>query len=266
MNMSNEVYNATLIKRYDLTDEMSVVQVRPDDGVPDFKPGQFVTVGLPKDQEQATGSRETSAAQKLIRRAYSIATSPVNRDYLELFVMLVRGGRLTPRLWTVEEGGRLYLDPRPKGKFTLDSVPPGKDLVMVATGTGLSPYVSMWRTHKEDPPWRRMVVIHGVRKASDLAFRNELEHDARVYPHFNYLPIVSRPENGWAGLTGRVQQVLHKEHLEELMGVHLDPQQCHVFLCGNPDMINEVTRLLERYEFRPHSRKQPGTIHLERYW
>ena len=160
--------NASIDHWEELTDELAIFRLRPDDGqVPDFKPGQYATLGLPRSHppihepdKYPPGDRRW---QKLVRRAYSIASSPNERGYLEFYVVIVEGGHLTPKMWQIKRGGRIWYDPRIRGKFTLDDVPEGKDLVMVSTGTGIAPYMSMLHTFRGQRRWRRLVMIHGVR-------------------------------------------------------------------------------------------------------
>ena len=250
--------NATLVGRQDLHPELSIVSIRPDQGpVPPFRPGQFVTLGLPLEPAERS-------SPKLTLRPYSVTSAPSMRENVELYVNLVRKGALTPRLWTIHEGGRLYLKPAAGGTFTLDEVRDGKDLVMVATGTGLGPYVSMLRYFRGKDRWRRFVIIHGVRKVADLGYRDELEAAARSDASVLYLPTVTR--DGWPGLQGRVQDVLFTDLYPRRVGAPLSPEQCHVFLCGNPEMVEAVESELVARGFRKHTRRERGNVHKEAYW
>lgn len=265
-----DICNATLISRHDYTAELSIVRIRPDHGVaPDFAPGQFIKLGLPRESPSPpTAGDHARSTPRMIRRAYSIASSPLVRDYLEFLVVRVESGKLTPRLWTMHEGGRVWVDDHACGKFTLDAVPRDRDVLMIATGTGIAPYISMLRTYVHQPPWRRVVVINGVRYSADLGYRAELESLARSHPNMHYIPVVSRePDHElWAGLHGHVQDVLEPQVYESLVGAPLDRHQCHVLLCGNPSMILDVQELLEQRGFRTHSGHKAGNIHFERYW
>lgn len=250
--------NATLVRRQDLHPELSIVRVRPDQGsVPPFRPGQFVTIGLPLEPAD-------HSSPKLSLRPYSVTSAPAMRDHVELYANLVREGALTPRLWTMHEGGRLYLKPVVGGTFTLDNVPNGKDLVMVATGTGLGPYISMLRHFRGKDRWRKFVIIHGVRKVADLGYRDELEAAAKSDASVFYLPTVTR--EGWPGLQGRVQDVLFTNLYPQRVGAPLSPEQCHVLLCGNPEMVEAVESELVARGFRKHMRREPGNVHKEAYW
>lgn len=259
--MSDSVLNATLIERKFLNDATFICKVRYDDmPTPEFKPGQFTSLGFPKPDS-------TPERPRLLRRAYSIASSPNEKDAVEFFIVRVDGGALTPQIAELPVGGRLWMDPRIQGHFTLEPVPDGRTLVLVSTGTGLAPYISMLRTYRGTGRWRKAVVLHGVRKADDLGYRDELEQLSREDKTVSYAPLVSR-EPGWGGREGRVGSMLEDAVFREIAGCELCASDCHVFLCGNPDMIKEVQTSLVARGFQEYSeRKCPtGTIHLERYW
>lgn len=266
--MQTEPTNATVIERVDLTDVLSIVRVRPDAGVvPPFVPGQFIRLGLPRMPAAGAVPSGSAARVRYTRRAYSIASSPNVTDHLELFVVRVEAGELTPKLWELSVGGRVWMDDTAKGEFTLDLAPPGKDLVMVATGTGVAPFVSMLRTYRGSGRWRRFVIIHGARYAADLGYRQELEAAAAAEPNVVYVPLVTRESGGaWTGLGGRVQTALEPATYARLVGAPLDPGDCHVFLCGNPAMIDAVEALLHERGFVTDARDARGNIHFERYW
>ena len=267
-----DIFNATLVEREDLHDELAIFKIKYNDGpVPEFKPGQFCTLGLPQldDAGQPVVSPRTGKV-KLLRRAYSIASSPNEGEHLELFLVLVEDGAMTPRLWKLSPGDPIWMDRRIMGEFTLDGVPDGKDLVMISTGTGLAPFVSMMRTERGTGRWRKLVIVHGVRYAPDLGYREELQQVAAEDPSVVYLAHCTREpdDSDWKGLRGRIQPILQDEAgFEELTGgVKYDPEQTHFFLCGNPEMIEQVQQLFEARGFVTQTKKTPGNIHFERYW
>ncbi|MEX2215942.1 MAG: FAD-binding oxidoreductase [Phycisphaeraceae bacterium] len=136
--MDASLANARLIARSDLNADLCIVRIAPDSGqVPAFEPGQFATLGLPESDE---------APGRLVRRPYSIASSPDARDHIELLLARVKEGHFTSRFWPLRPGSPIWLDPHIHGRFTLAAVPPDADLVMVATGTGIAPFMSMLRT------------------------------------------------------------------------------------------------------------------------
>jgi ferredoxin/flavodoxin---NADP+ reductase len=257
--------NATLVERIDLNPWLQICRVRRDGDVGglSFEPGQFTNLGLPpRDPAHASGS------SGLVKRPYSIASAP-DEDSVEFFVRLVDDGAFTPLLWRLGVGDRLWMDDKAVGKFTLAAVPEGKDLVMVSTGTGIAPFVSMLRHYGRHSPrrWRRFIMINGVRIATDLGYQKELEALVLDDPDFRYVPLCSRePEGAWPGMRGHVMKALDPEFYEKAVGAPLDPEHTQVFLCGNPAMIESVEAHLAGFGFRPHSRKNPGHVNKERYW
>jgi len=267
--MEADPLNATLLERHDLTERLSIVRVQPDSGrVPPFRPGQFFRLGLPRGvatNPKSAGLTHTGRV-RMTRRAYSVASAPSLTAWAEFFVVLVEEGRLTPRLWEIVPGDRLWMDTEAKGEFTLELAPPDRDLVMVATGTGIAPFVSMLRTYQGQGRWQRFVLIHGVRRLAELAYRAEIEALARQDGSVLYIPVVSREEPQAGEMRGRVQVALEASTYEHVVGAPLTPDQCDVFLCGNPQMIDEVEKLLTVRGFVADTHQRRGNLHFERYW
>jgi len=264
-------YNATVIGREEINPQLIILRIQSDAALFEFKAGQFAVLGLlgrePRVPEAAPED-PAAAPDKLIRRAYSIASSSVERRYLEVYLTLITSGQLTPRLFALKHGDRLFLGPKASGVFTLDRVPPEKAVVLIATGTGLAPYISMLRTMLVHETRRKFIVLHGARFSWDLGYRGELESLARLRPNFTYLPSITRPDQdpNYRGHTGRVQALLEQGVVEKESGVTLAPTQADIFLCGNPDMVSAVKTLLTARGFKTDQPGEPGTIHVEEYW
>lgn len=265
--------NAVLALKQEVAPGLAIFRVVPDGWeLPDFEPGQFAVLGLPAEAPRVAGADAEEPPPKpgtLIRRSYSIASSSRQKEYLEFFLALVRSGALTPRLFALEAGHKLYLGPKFAGLFTLKEVPSTANLVMVATGTGIAPYMSMLRTHLAEDSHRRTAVIHGARHASDLGYSHELEALKRQFSHLTYVPVISRPDeelHPWVGETGYVQDVWRRGVVAQRWGFAPSPDHTHVLLCGNPAMVEDMIKLLTAEGFREHSRRQPGQIHTEKYW
>ena len=192
-------YNATVIAREELSPGNIVLRIKPDGELFDFESGQFAVLGLHGDAPRADFAGPEpeddgpSQPDKPIRRAYSIASSSREREYVEFFGTLVASGQLTPRLFDLELGSRLFLSPRATGLFTLDDVPGDQHVVFLSTGTGLAPYMSMLRTHLLCGEPRKFVVLHGARVSWDLGYRAELETPDRLCGNFAYVPAITRP-------------------------------------------------------------------------
>ena len=270
-NNAPDLYNAAVTARTEVNPQLVVLQIQPDATLFDFRSGQFAVLGLlggePRVPE-AAAEEAPPEPWKMIRRAYSIASSSVERRYLEFYLALITTGALTPRLFALQPGGRLFLGPKASGVFTLDRVPPGKAVLLVATGTGLAPYISMLRTMLVHDTQRRFVVLHGARISWDLGYRAELESLARLRSNFTYLPSITRPAEDplFKGHAGRIQALLEGGLVEKESGLPLDPALMDVFLCGNPDMVKGAKSMLEARGFRGDAGKNIGTIHVEDYW
>ena len=265
--------NARVTQRMEIAPGLIILQVAPDGWeLPEFRPGQFSVLGLPGSAPRSAGSdpdQEPVEPDKLIRRAYSITSSSVARQYLEFYITLVSSGALTPRLFHLKVGDPLSLGQKVTGMFTLDSVGDDQNVLLFATGTGLAPYMSMIRTTLAENTKRRVAVIHGAYHSWDLGYRSELMTLERVCPHFDYVPVVSDPQDEvtpWTGRAGFCQHQWTAGVIDELWGFRPTPENTHVFLCGHPGMLEAMLELLAKDGFREHTKKSPGQVHLEKYW
>ncbi len=265
--------NAVLLQRIEVASGLVILRVSPDGWeLPEFEAGQFGILGLPYSAKRTPRSDPEEPPKnpdKLIRRAYSIASASKQRDYLEFYITMVRSGELTPRLFALEPGDPVFLGKKISGMFTLNEIPEGSDLVFVATGTGLAPYMSMLRGEVEMSTDRQVAVMLGARNSWDLGYRSELTAMQRFCPTFNYYPIIDEPDREivpWNGPVGFVQSLWQDGVLEEAWGRAPSPDRTHIMLCGNPGMITGMTELLESQGFVEHTKKQEGQIHVEKYW
>jgi len=233
-------------ERRDVSGELWIVRVRPEEKI-SFAPGQYVTVGLPADS-------------KLIERPYSVASSPEEGE-LEFFLEAVPGGKLSPRLYEVPVGGEVYVRPSAKGRFTFDDGSGNRNHFMVATVTGVAPFVGMIRSlaaGQGSAMPHQVAILHSASASSELGYRNELAGLAERYSWFEYIPTVSRPwlDPGWPGERGRVEDVARK-YLDTLGWM---ASSATAYLCGNPHMIRNMEGILERAGFPKASVKE------ETYW
>lgn len=238
-----------LLSRRDWAPGLSTLRVEAD--VEPFQPGQFVNLSL-----------EGAADED--RRSYSIASPP--GAPLEFLVTEVAGGKLTPRLFGLRVGDPLLVERKPQGFFTLRWVPAARDLWMIATGTGLGPFLSILKSEEVWQRFERVVVVHGVRDARHFAHEGELEAMKSVRPALHTVRIVSREVPVSGVLAGRVTTALENGELERAAGSGLEPANAHVMLCGNPTMIDEMTTLLAARGMKKHRVRNPGHITVEKYW
>jgi ferredoxin--NADP+ reductase len=217
-----------------------------------FSPGQFVMLGY-------NGTRER------IERAYSLASAPDEAP--EFLLTHIEGGALTPHLFRLEIGDELWATTKASGQFTLENVQDAKVLWMLATGTGIAPYISMLRT---DEPWRRferIVLVHGARLPEHLAYRDEIlarsgEHGGAL----TWIGVLSRSPSTEGVLHGRIPQLVEGGQIETLANASIERSTAQVLLCGHPEMIKEMRALLESRGLERNRRRSPGHITTEAFW
>jgi ferredoxin--NADP+ reductase len=300
-------YNATVSGRVEVAPGLVILRVTPDKLPFEFKAGQYVVLGVKASVprvDEAEGESEPSVVagagadsaatavegtaqsqaavdaqaaavavaaadpDRMIRRAYSIASESRADEYIEFYLTLVMSGELTPRLFSLRLRDRVYVGPKAVGVFTLDKVAPGKHVLMVGTGTGLAPYMSMLRSELVCNGPRKFVIVHGARYSWDLGYRTELTGLARHCSNFHYLPVVTRPADDitWRGRSGYLQNVVASAAIEEETGLALTPDNFDIFLCGNPGMIETVIGWAEERGFARDKGHDIGTLHVEEYW
>ncbi|MFT7617587.1 MAG: ferredoxin--NADP+ reductase [Planctomycetota bacterium] len=271
--MSESWSNAIVASHIEVNPGLFIMRVVPDGWeLPSFEPGQFAVLGLPGSSPRCAvcdDEEEPSNPEKIIKRAYSIASSSIDKEFLEFYVALVPSGKLTPRLIAIQPGDRVWLGEKIKGIFTLDDVPAEKHVAFIGTGTGLAPYMSMLRTHLTCGSATQLAVLHGARHSWDLGYRSELSTLQNICDNFAYIPVVSRPDeehSPWSGDAGYVGSLWTEGVLAKRWGFKPTPDNTHVFLCGNPSMVEGLVEDLSKEGFVEHTRKQKGQIHVERYW
>ncbi len=219
-------------------------------GVRPFEPGQFLQLGF-------------NLPDGHLHRPYSVA-SP-HGDILEFFIVLVETGRLTPHLWALEPGGRLDVSVKAAGSFTLRKCPDAESIWLIATGTGLAPYIAMLRCSEVWQRYRQVVLVHGIRHETDLAYLDEIAGYRAEHPgQFRFVPVVSRQQVPGA-LHGRITTCVTDGTLEVAAGTSLGTDCC-VMMCGNPQMLDEMEQLLGSRGLQRHRTAAPGQIVIERYW
>ncbi len=225
-----------------------------------FRSGEFVMIGLP--------GREPGG--KPILRAYSIA-SPAWADELEFFSIQVPDGPLTSRLGLAKAGDGVLLGKKPTGTLVLDALTGGKRLYLIASGTGLAPWLSVLRDPETYERFDEIVVTHTVREVRDLAYRDFLQRDLFDDPlvgdqarsRLVYYPTVTRePFERPGRLTRRIDDGAFFADLG--LGDGFDPAVDRAMLCGSTAMIRDVAARLEAAGLREGSNAAPADFVLER--
>ena len=245
--VEDSMQSATIVRREDFTDDLFGMWLRPAIAVP-FTAGQYVTIGV-----------------RGVERPYSIVSAPYE-PLIELFIERVppeSGGTLTPVLHRLQVGDSVTMRSMAKGRFTLR--PSVRHHVMVATVTGVAPYVSMIRQFLHERASARLpvldtrfFVLHGASHCDELVYDRELHRLSEQHPGLlHYVPSVSRPtaarNAGWRGAVGRVNEILE----DQLARWSPPIGDTVIYLCGHPGMIEDA-----QHRIRP----QGWAIAQEQYW
>lgn len=217
-----------------------------------FKAGQFTKLALAVDGE-------------MVGRPYSFVNAPSVRPH-EFYYVVLPDHPLTPRLCRLEAGDPIFLEPKAAGFLTLDQVPPGEQLWLLATGTALGPFLSILATEAPWQRYHRVVLVHAVRLAEELGYQELITALLSRYPgQFVFVPVVSREHSEFA-LAGRIPKAIEDGRLEAEAGVQLNAQSSRVMVCGNPAMVADTVQALEQRGLKKHRRRDPGQISVENYW
>ena len=211
-----------------------------------FQAGQFVRIALDINGER-------------IARAFSFV-NPAEDPVLEFYGIVVPEGPLSPRLAKLTPGEALYIAHNPAGFLVLSELPDAETLWLISTGTGLAPFLSLLRTEALWQRFRNVVLVHAVRYARELTYR-EVIAKSRA----RYISFVSR-ESAAGALAGRIPAAISDGRLEAAAGLELAPGNSHVMLCGNPHMLKDATAALVARGMRKHRRRTPGHITVESFW
>lgn len=218
-----------------------------------FTPGHYARLGL-------------GAGDDVVWRPYSMVSTATD-EHLEFIAVLVPGGAFSGRLAQLRVGDAIRVDKAAFGFLTVDQLAPGRDLWLLASGTGLGPFVSILRDPAVWCRFERLILAHGVRRAAELAYRDEIaglaanEGGAKLV----YLPIVSR-EPGATPLAGRIPQLLADGALARAAGTALSVEHSRLMVCGNPDMARDLRQQLGALGFATTRRGVPGQMAFEKYW
>jgi len=254
----------TVIDVKRLTDTLLIFKTTRPQGYA-FTPGQYARLGL-----EANGN--------MVWRAYSLTSAPTD-DFLEFYSVLVPDGLFTTVLKNIRPGDKMWVERNLYGFMTISRFEDGEDLWMLSTGTGLGPFVSILR---DTPVWnkfRRLIVVHGVRHVDELTYQEEMLALGRNPPsnpaapaQLQMIQSVTRDPSAAAGgtevtrLQGRITTLFESGALEQAAGLPVSIETSRIMLCGNPQMIEDMRKLLHARGLRPCRRVLPGQFVTENYW
>jgi ferredoxin--NADP+ reductase len=267
MNMSSgqqaPSYIGKINYRKNLTPDLAIFRMQPADErpVPEFKAGQFVALGLKLDGNQ-----------DITYRPFSLSSPPEEKRYFEFYIKSASEyvmSKFTNTLFKMFEGDLLYWR-NPSGSFTIEDkkvngIPDTRRLVLVASGTGLAPFISYIRHLKNIKSKREIVLLHGAKYVQELGYYGLLKGISASDSNFKYLTTVSRPDHelsrDWRGNVGRVETLLVskdncKSQLEKAVGEIVTPENSFFYICGYAGTVNAVISILNPLGFVTNRQKR----------
>lgn len=222
-----------------------------------FRNGHFTMMGL----EQENG--------KPLLRAYSI-TSANYEDKLEFLSIKVPDGPLTSKLQHVKPGDEVLINSKSTGTLVTDALLPGRNLYLISTGTGLAPFMSIIKDHEIYDQYDRVILTHGVRYVSELAYQDVITQELPNNEYFGdevrekllYYPTVTREP--YVNI-GRLTDALESGKLTRDLGLpEIDPEHDRFMICGSPSMLKDTCGILDARGFKESRGGRPGHYVIER--
>lgn len=232
-----------------LNDYLTALIIDVDLG--NYEAGQFVRVGL-RDGDG------------VLARPYSLVNTP-QENHLEVYFNIVEEGPLSPRLFDLQAGDDVLVSDNPSGFLTVSEIPPCKHLWMIATGTGIGPFLAILKSAAAWQRFETIVLCYSVSYAEELAYQNVIAAIAAEHgEQFRFVPVVTRETHPEA-LGKRVPLLLQDGSLEQQVGIGINAQDSHVMMCGSSNMITDVSAELGSRDMKKHRRRDPGHFTTEKY-
>ncbi|WP_296265414.1 ferredoxin--NADP reductase [Pseudomonas sp. UBA6562] len=247
----------TLLDVKPLTPSLFSLRVTRDAGFR-FRSGQFARLGVTK----ADGS--------IAWRAYSMVSAP-HDEYLDFFSIVVPGGEFTSELSRLGQGDTLLIDRQAFGYLTLDRFVGGRDLWLLATGTGIAPFMSILQDFEAWERFESIKLVYSVREAKELAYLDEIagleqrDYLAEFAGKLQFIPVVTREAHPGA-LNARITTLIETGELERAAGLAFSPEHSRIMLCGNPQMIDDTRQALKARDLQLSLSRRPGQVAVENYW
>lgn len=217
----------------------------------DYEPGQFVRIGLPDGDD-------------VLARPYSLVNTP-QENHLEVYFNIVEDGPLSPRLFALHAGDDILVADNPSGFLTVSEIPQCKHLWMIATGTGIGPFLAILKSAAVWQKFEKIILCYSVSYAAELAYQDVIErimteHDDR----FHFVPVVTRESHPGA-LGKRLPLLMQDGSLEQHVEISINAGDSHVMMCGSSNMITDVSAELKARDMKKHRRRDPGHFTTEKY-
>ena len=237
-----------IVKKIQWNDRLFSLRIHCD--FKNFESGQFVRVALDIDGER-------------VARPYSLVNTP-DDDFLEIYFNIVSEGPLTPKLAELEENDEIFVTDRANGFLTVTELPECKHLWMLATGTGVGPFISILRGDNVWKRFEKVVLGYSVRDLSELSYQEQISILEKQHgKQFSFVPFVTR-EKVEGAMDQRIIASIEDSTFEQRTGININ-EDSHIMMCGNSAMISSVTECLGKRGLRKHRRREPGHITTEKY-
>lgn len=232
-----------------------------------FTAGQFARLGV-------DNTLKLPGEPEIIWRAYSMVSGPFD-EHLEFFSIVVPDGAFTSHLSQLQVGSPIYIDKTNFGFLTTARFESGKDLWLLGSGTGLAPFLSILHDPQTWEQFENIVLVHSARTAEELVYQDMIngftEHPVLseliddVKKRFFYVPVVTR-EKIPSHLAERITALLENGQLSDHTGLALSTERSRFMICGNPEMVTDIRKVLKSQGYSPARRNSPGEIAVENYW
>ena len=223
-----------------------------------FNAGQFARLGVRK------------ASGAVVWRGYSMVSSPFD-EFLEFFSIVVPNGEFTSELSQLAVGDEILIEKQAHGFLTLDRFVDGEHLWLLATGTGVAPFLSILQDFDVWQRYEKIVLVYSVRTHAELAYQDLLaeiltrEYVVDYAHKFTFVPVVTR-EAVIGCLDKRITDLLTSGELERFVDVPMQAEHARVLLCGNPEMVEDCRMLLQKRDMQLSLTRRPGAVAVENYW
>ncbi|MGB5330687.1 MAG: ferredoxin--NADP reductase [Gammaproteobacteria bacterium] len=216
-----------------------------------YEAGQFVRIGLADGDE-------------VVARPYSLVNTP-EESCLEVYFNIVEEGPLSPRLFELKAGDDVLIADNPSGFLTVSEIPQCNHLWMIATGTGIGPFLAILKSEAAWQKFDQIVLCYSVSYAEELAYQDVIERVALAHAdQFCYVPVITR-ETFIGGLGKRLPALMQDNSLEQHTGIAINAENSHVMMCGSSNMITDVSAELVTRGMKKHRRRDPGHFTSEKY-
>lgn len=214
-----------------------------------FQAGEFAMIGLMHEG-------------KRILRAYSVVSPPWSEE-LEFLSIKMPDGELTSKLQHIEVGSEIIIMPKCTGTLVNGALNKGGELWMLATGTGLAPFMSLIRDLDTLETWTKIHIVHSVRDAQDLAYTEDLTQAFKDHPVDGELhEMVNEVLDYRPILTGQGE---HRITVQLAMGhLPIDVKEDKIMVCGNLEFNHQIADWCRAQGMQEGSIRAPGHFVVEK--